>query len=616
MNLESMNDGQLLELFSTHNDERAFELLAARHAEMVANVAKRVLPNANDVDDVTQAVFVVLARKAATLKAPDTIAGWLHHVTVNVATRARDAGRLRQMREREARAMTEPTSQADIRSAADALRPVLDAHLEQLPEKYRKALIVHHLEGRSVEDAAQKLAVPVGTLASWLCRGRELLRERLTRGGFTFSAGLLGSALSHETLSEKLSSEVISRMAQTAARAAANPATANISPQAVALSEGELNAMSLKNYTWAALLLLCLLLAGTGGALAAFRETPAVANAPVITNPAPVPQAVPAARLPQTPVVETRDDKKPEPPKVDPEIAACIQQLGDEDLKVRVIAVNKLKAAGEKASAALQAATRSADIDISSRATLILAVQKNQPLVDKIKAAPGNFKTLSYALAAKSNFEFDIADAGLELCGTWRGYTDNSESELISDITVKAANRMIKTTSRHIRNQQYEWSDIEWINDRDIRTRSIYKSRPSEDASVLNASTLCARFDFTTIVEKEINGETLHELSGVLREDFLSPEEHADILSSEGASFIDNLKTMKKIVLRVAKKDLLLRSGEVLDEADKILASIVITDLKINPVFAENAFDYTPPEGVKVIDMTEKLPAGNAAGKK
>ena len=84
-------DAELLRRWVERRDEDAFTALVARHGRMVHGTCRRVLGNTHDAEDAFQAVFLILARKAATLRHPEALAGWLHGVGVRLAYKARTA---------------------------------------------------------------------------------------------------------------------------------------------------------------------------------------------------------------------------------------------------------------------------------------------------------------------------------------------------------------------------------------------------------------------------------------------------------------------------------------------------------------------------------------------
>src|SRR5438067_8934458 len=92
-------DADLLNRFVRHHDEDAFTALVTRHASIVLGVCRRVLRDAQDAEDAAQAAFLVLARKAATLRHPDALAGWLHGVARHLALKCRRADDRRRVRE-------------------------------------------------------------------------------------------------------------------------------------------------------------------------------------------------------------------------------------------------------------------------------------------------------------------------------------------------------------------------------------------------------------------------------------------------------------------------------------------------------------------------------------
>src|SRR5437868_13011731 len=148
-------DGQLLERFTAQRDEAAFTTLVRRHGPMVLNVCRSVLHHEQDAEDAFQATFLVLVRKADSIRQPEAVAGWLYEVAHHVAIKAQaDAARRRaQERRVSPMAAADPTLDMTLRD----LQRVLHEELRRLPEKYRLPLVLCYLEGRSQEEAAGHL---------------------------------------------------------------------------------------------------------------------------------------------------------------------------------------------------------------------------------------------------------------------------------------------------------------------------------------------------------------------------------------------------------------------------------------------------------------------------
>src|SRR5262245_34591958 len=188
---DSRTDAQLMAAFLDRKDEEAFEVLVGRHEALVLRVCARVLRDEHGARDAAQAVFLVLARKGASLDLRRPLGPWLHHVAYGVAVSA--------FREREARRERERNAMTFSHDTDGALREMLDGELDGLPEKYRRPLILFHLEGKSLEETARQLGSPTGTVGAWLSRGRELLRRRLVRrGAGAITGALLAGFLARE----------------------------------------------------------------------------------------------------------------------------------------------------------------------------------------------------------------------------------------------------------------------------------------------------------------------------------------------------------------------------------------------------------------------------------
>src|SRR5262245_9842382 len=102
---EDESDSQLLEQFAARQDEAAFATLMQRHGPLVLSVCRRMLSDLDEVDDVFQATFVVLVRRAASLRREGSLGSWLYGVAYRIALKARARGARRRAREPQAEAM-------------------------------------------------------------------------------------------------------------------------------------------------------------------------------------------------------------------------------------------------------------------------------------------------------------------------------------------------------------------------------------------------------------------------------------------------------------------------------------------------------------------------------
>ena len=302
MDTRRASDDVLIAAFCDAGDDvelqRCFSALVERHGPMVLGACRRIAGNGTDAEDAAQAVFITLASKARSLREHPTLGGWLHRVARNVALRQREAARNRSRYEadKEAQAMTSPPDGLDERLRGE-LRETLDHALDHLAERYRVPLVLHYLEGHSQEEVARLLNLKEGTLASLLSRGRELLRNQLSRKGVTVGALVLVGVLAAEgqacaavpaafTLATaKAASAIAAGSFSTAA------ALGTAAPHVIALTKGGLSTMALLKITAAATIAAGTLSIGTL----------AVANYAI------------AAETPPTPVVVTVDP--PAPPK-------------------------------------------------------------------------------------------------------------------------------------------------------------------------------------------------------------------------------------------------------------------------------------------------------------
>jgi RNA polymerase sigma factor (sigma-70 family) len=252
-------DGQLLASFIDNRDEAAFAALVHRHGPMVFGVCRRVVGNHHDADDAFQATFLVLARKATSVRPRDKVANWLHGVALRTAMKAKSMSAKRRGREKQVTEMPEP--EAAPQGQWRDLQPLLDQELNGLPENYRLPILLCDLEGKSIKDAAQQLGWPQGSLAGRLARGRKLLAKRLANRGVVLSAGSLAAVVSQNVASAAVPPTLMRSTVQATI-------TGVVADRVALLTEGVLKSMLLSKLKTAMMgLLLVALLIGAAGAI-------------------------------------------------------------------------------------------------------------------------------------------------------------------------------------------------------------------------------------------------------------------------------------------------------------------------------------------------------------
>jgi RNA polymerase sigma factor (sigma-70 family) len=279
-----LTDGQLLDAYVHSREEAAFAALVRRHGPMVWGVCRRILGNEGDAEDAFQATFLVLVRKAASIVPREQIANWLYGVAQQTAVKARAMAVKRKAREKQVQDMPEPAVREQ--GSPDDLLPLLDQELSRLPDKYRTAIVLCDLEGKSYKEAARQLGCPEGTLAARLTRGRAMLAKRLARHGLAVSGGVLATALS-QSASATVPALVVSSTIKAVSLFATGTAVAVgvITPTVAALTEGVLKTMFVTKLKIVSAVVLTVLLCFGSGVLmhrasARSQTTPASPVAP------------------------------------------------------------------------------------------------------------------------------------------------------------------------------------------------------------------------------------------------------------------------------------------------------------------------------------------------
>ncbi len=235
-------DAELLSAFLTCREEVAFATLVRRHGPMVLGVCRRVLHDPHDAEDAFQATFLVLVRKAGSIVPRRMVGNWLYGVAYRTALKVKGTIGRRRARERPLLELRSPPA---VDETWRELKQLLDQELLGLPDKYRVALILCDLEGKSRKEAARQLGWSEGTLSGRLARGRAMLAKRLTRRGLSLSATALAFELGSNVSTASVPGPLAAQTIHAAMWTAAGPAAAGgvIAAPVAALTEGVIKAM-------------------------------------------------------------------------------------------------------------------------------------------------------------------------------------------------------------------------------------------------------------------------------------------------------------------------------------------------------------------------------------
>jgi RNA polymerase sigma factor (sigma-70 family) len=240
--IQAQSDAELLRGFAERGDQRAFAELVQRYGPFVLGICRRIVRDSHEAEDAFQATFLLLSRKAASLRQPDRLAAWLHAVACRIAGKALRRGWRRGIAFGPEHDLPMPVDTDG--EAVRELRPILDEAIRALPAKYREPVILCYLQGLTNADVARRLGCPLGTVATRLSRARDQLRSRLVRRGVVLPAALFPLLLSKAAVS---SAAPINLCELTAAQVA-GPAAAGITQ----LIEGIGKTMLVEKSRWLA----------------------------------------------------------------------------------------------------------------------------------------------------------------------------------------------------------------------------------------------------------------------------------------------------------------------------------------------------------------------------
>ncbi|MDB6121248.1 MAG: polymerase, sigma-24 subunit, subfamily [Pedosphaera sp.] len=186
-----MDDMTLLREYTTRHSDAAFTTLVERHASLVYSAALRQVTDPHLAQEITQAVFIILARKAHTLRQGTILSGWLYRTTRFAASDALKIQYRRQQREYQF-AQMETTDDSNWEQVA----PLLDEAMAGLAEKDRNAVLLRFFENKSLAEVGIAMGANEDTARKRVSRAVEKLRAFFARRGSVLSAVAIVSLLS------------------------------------------------------------------------------------------------------------------------------------------------------------------------------------------------------------------------------------------------------------------------------------------------------------------------------------------------------------------------------------------------------------------------------------
>ena len=190
-----MNDAELLAEFSSRGCEQAFTALVNRHIRLVYSVALRRTANPHHAEEITQAVFIILARKASSLGSRTILSGWLYQTTRLTASNFQRAELRRARREQE----VFMDSIIPSNSAATAwidMAPLLDDAMATLSQADRDAIVLRYFENRSLQEVGLELGVEERAAQKRVSRSLEKLRRAFAKLGFVATSAIIAGTIS------------------------------------------------------------------------------------------------------------------------------------------------------------------------------------------------------------------------------------------------------------------------------------------------------------------------------------------------------------------------------------------------------------------------------------
>ena len=191
--MDERDDITLLHEFATNESEAAFAALVSRHLNLVYSVALRSVGNVHAAQEISQAVFIILARKAKSLGSKTILSGWLYQTTRLTAANVLRGEIRRQQREQEA--YMQSTLNESGTEAWPQIAPLLDDALGKLNERDRNAIVLRFFDNKSLHEVGTTLGASEDAVKMRVNRALEKLRKFFMKRGVALSAVAIAGAV-------------------------------------------------------------------------------------------------------------------------------------------------------------------------------------------------------------------------------------------------------------------------------------------------------------------------------------------------------------------------------------------------------------------------------------
>jgi len=192
--MQPTDDSSLLRQYAENNSDEAFAALVTRHINLVYSVALRQVGNPHHAEEITQAVFIILAKKAASLRHDKALSSWLFQATRLTAKNFVRSESRRHRREEEA--YMKSTSDESGAEVWQKMAPLLDNAVAGLREKDRQAIVLRFYEGRNLHEVGLALGANEDAAEKRVSRALEKLRKFFTKRGVTLSSVAIAGTIS------------------------------------------------------------------------------------------------------------------------------------------------------------------------------------------------------------------------------------------------------------------------------------------------------------------------------------------------------------------------------------------------------------------------------------